>query len=522
MKGLRRSASRRAPIGAANGLPDDATARLLASISILDNWNPECSARRPVNAGQRATFVIGLVILTTGLVFATTATLTALICLSTIGYLLALFYKVWLFIKSRDHRALVTVTDIDALAMPDAHLPRYSLLVPAFHEPESIPQLLAAIDALDYPKELLDVQLLLEADDRATVDAARAARPGPHVEIVEIPASEPRTKPKALNYGLLGAKGELVTIFDAEDIPEPLQLRRAAVAFARFPLTSCFQAKLSFYNSRQNLITRWFTLEYAMWFTDLLPGVVRVGAPVPLGGTSNHFRRDALVRCGAWDPYNVTEDADLGIRLDRLGMEVGLLDSVTSEEATSDFVNWVKQRSRWYKGYLQSWLVHMRSPRKTLDDLGVGGFIGFTLLVGGTPVFALLNVLNWTLTLAWFILRPSWTSTLFPPWVYYPALFSFIIGNFLVIYLGVLSARIKGNHDLVIYALLMPLYWLMMAVAAFKAAFQLVFAPSFWEKTTHGMADARALTSASSSVVDLAAAERAEASERSSNQRTRS
>jgi cellulose synthase/poly-beta-1,6-N-acetylglucosamine synthase-like glycosyltransferase len=261
-------------------------------------------------------------------------------------YLVALGYRVRLISRATSTRDVHQVSDEDARAIPEHELPMYTLLVPAFHEAESIAQLLDALDRLEYPKSKLEVMLLLEADDDATVAAARKhARP--YVEVVLVPPSEPRTKPKALNYGLLAARGELVTIYDVEDLPEPLQLRRVAAVFRELDESyACVQARLVFYNSRQNQITKWFTLDYAIWFDWFLPGLVADADVVPLSGTSNHFRTQLLLDAGAWDPFNVTEDADLGVRLRRLGHSIALIDSDTGEEATSDFVNWVKQRSR--------------------------------------------------------------------------------------------------------------------------------------------------------------------------------
>jgi glycosyltransferase involved in cell wall biosynthesis len=209
----------------------------------------------------------------------------------------------------------------------------------------------------------------------------------PPFEVVVVPPVGPRTKPKALNYALLDSTGDIVCIYDAEDRPDPLQLKKVAATFRQLgPEYACVQAELAYFNADENLITRWFAVEYRAWFTQFLPQLSRVEAPIPLGGTSNHFRRELLVQLGAWDPYNVTEDADLGIRLHRQGYRVAVLDSVTYEEANTDFVNWIKQRSRWYKGYAQTYLVHMRHPIRLLRDVGLAGFVRFNLFVGGTPV----------------------------------------------------------------------------------------------------------------------------------------
>ena len=284
----------------------------------------------------------------------------------------------------------------------------------------------------------------------------------------------------------------MVTIYDAEDRPDPLQLRRAVAAFRRVDRSvACLQAKLGYYNADQNIITRWFTIEYAMWFSQLLPGLVRQAAPLPLGGTSNHFRRAVLDGIGGWDPYNVTEDADLGIRLHRAGYRTRVLASTTLEEANSDFVNWIKQRSRWYKGYMQTWLVHMRHPISLWRDLGLAASSGFNLFVGGTPLLALLNPIFWTLTILWFIARPAFIVELFPAWLYYLSLLCLGLGNFAVVYTSMVSARTTDAPKLVLAAVISPAYWVMMSIAAVKALLQLIHAPSFWEKTYHGLDQAQ-------------------------------
>ncbi len=251
--------------------------------------------------------------------------------------------------------------------------------------------------------------------------------------------------------------------------------------------TVCLQAQLSFGNVEQNLITRWFTLEYAMWFAMLLPGLVSLRAPLPLGGTSNHFRRTELEELGAWDPFNVTEDADLGIRLARLGYRCGVLESTTLEEANSDFVNWVKQRSRWYKGYLQTTVIHLRNPVVLYREVGLSSFVQLVLFVLGTPLLAVLNPFFWFLTVLWFAASPHFIEDVFPSGLYYPALGCWVGGNLVVGYLTVMTCRLQSRFELLGAALLIPVYWVMMAVAAIKAFWQLFATPSFWEKTVHGL-----------------------------------
>lgn len=449
---------------------------------------PEMSAHTVLSVRQKIGLIGLIAALVGGAVLDGLLMLRIIVAVGTAMYAATLIYRMLLIRRGLKGSHLVQVSDQDALAIPADQLPVYSVLVPAYKEPGVIGKIIAAISQLDYPADKLDVRLLLEADDEETIAAARTSVGSAPITIVLVPAAEPRTKPKACNFGLQSATGELVTIFDAEDRPEPLQLRRAVLALQRLGEGfACVQARLGYFNATQNMITRWFTIEYGTWFRFLLPGLVSVGAPIPLGGTSNHFRTPLLRALQAWDPYNVTEDADLGIRLARLGYSVGVLDSMTEEEANSDFVNWIKQRSRWYKGYLQTWLVHMRRPVDVHRELGWRGAFGLHLFVLGTPLTALINPLFWGLAILWFVQKPSGVAALFPPAVYYVALTCFVFGNAAVIYVNVLTTQVINQPNLLKAGLLVPAYWVMMSIAAVKAAFQLIFKPSYWEKTSHGL-----------------------------------
>jgi cellulose synthase/poly-beta-1,6-N-acetylglucosamine synthase-like glycosyltransferase len=461
---------------------------LYRSIDALRDEQPIYSANVTITPGQRRTLLWTLAAIALGLVLLTKLVLWLLVGVSIMLYSVILVYRVLLFRRSLQADIVHTVTDEHARAVPDAELPVYTVLIPAYREPEVIAGLIANIVALEYPPSRLDVKLLIEHDDPETLDAIHACEPPPHITVVLIPPSEPRTKPKAVNFGLCLAEGELVTIYDAEDRPEPLQLRRSAVAFTRVePNVVCLQAALAYFNADQNIITRWFESEYLCWFQFFLPGLAARSAPIPLGGTSNHIRREALDLAGGWDAFNVTEDADLGVRLHRMGYRCAVLDSVTLEEATSDFVNWARQRSRWQKGYLQTWLVHMRDPRRLRRELGWSGFVNFNLLLGGTPVLALLNPIFWALTCLWFVTYSQHISALFPAVLYYPALLCWAGGNALIAYLNLLTVQLTRKPQLAFAALISPIYWLMMSVAAYKALYQLIRKPSHWEKTTHGM-----------------------------------
>jgi cellulose synthase/poly-beta-1,6-N-acetylglucosamine synthase-like glycosyltransferase len=474
----RRGARPRIPFGSA----------LDWSINGLRRQHPEMSAEETLSHWQRNGLLCVGALAGTGLVVAPLVTGVLLCALATAVYMVLFLYRAYLLQQTLQQPGVVEVTDEEARGVADTDLPVYTVMVAAYREPQVIGQVIDGINALEYPPHLLDVKLLLEADDFETIQAAEAKKLGAHIEIVRVPYAEPRTKPKACNYGLNSATGEIVTVFDAEDKPDPLQLRKAVVAFRRLPENiACLQAKLSYYNSRQNLLTRWFTAEYETWFPQILPVLVSHGVPAPLGGTSMHVKREVLESVGAWDPHNVTEDADLGLRLHRFGYRTEVLGSTTYEEANSDAINWFKQRSRWYKGYLQTWLVHMRHPLALWRALGPRGFLGFNLMIGGTPLIAIVNPLFWLLALLWFSGRLEFIQTLFPGWIYYPAMFCMLIGNFVVFYETILSVSLARRADLFWSTLLLPGYWILMSVAGVKAVVQLISAPKYWEKTTHGL-----------------------------------
>ena len=286
---------------------------------------------------------------------------------------------------------------------PDEACPVYTVLVALRHEAAMVPQLLASLGRLDWPRDRLEIKLVCEADDAATVEAIRAHALRDFVEVVVAPPSLPMTKPKALRYALPAATGEFVVLYDAEDRPHPMQLKEA---WARFRATdrelACLQAPLEIANGGCNWLTRMFAFEYAGLFRVLLPWLARIGAVMPLGGTSNHFRRAALEHVGAWDPHNVTEDADLGLRLRRFGYRCGVIGLPTYEDAPETLRVWLNQRARWSKGWLQTWLVHMRRPRQLLGELGPASFLISQVLMLGIVLSSmmypiLLLMLLWTL-----------------------------------------------------------------------------------------------------------------------------
>ena len=474
------------------GAPLPVDARLDDAINGLVRAAPALSARILLSPPQHKALAVLVAATALAALLDVRATLIALLAAANLLYLAAIAYRVVLFVVGSRPGSVVTVSDIEARAIADADLPIYTVLLPAFHEPGIVAELVRGVSRINYPRSRLEVKLILEADDLSTVAAAAEVVATGIADLVLVPPAEPRTKPKACNYTLAEAHGEFVTIYDAEDIPEPLQLRKAVVAFRRMPPdVACLQARLAYYNDDQNLLTRWFAIEYLTWFANLLPGLAALGAPVPLGGTSNHLRSEVLRAQHGWDAFNVTEDADLGIRLARAGYRCAILDSETLEEANSDSINWTKQRSRWTKGYLQTGLIHLRSPRQLVADLGIRSTMSFLLTLFGAPIMALLNPIMWALCLAWWFATPTFVTDLFPAWLYYPCVASLLVGNFIAIYINLAAVATRGKRHLIVPCLIIPLYWGLMALGAVKALVQLVTAPSYWEKTTHGLAPAR-------------------------------
>ena len=370
-------------------------------------------------------------------------------------------------------------------------LPFYTIIVALYDEAGAVPGLIAALCRFDYPAEKLQIILALEPDDFATQAALARLELGPPFEIVIAPDTGPRTKPKALNAALALARGTFTAVFDAEDRPAPDQLHRALDAFeAEGAAVACVQARLTIDNTQDSWLAGLFTAEYAGLFDVLLPGLAEHRLPLPLGGSSNHFRTEALRDVGGWDPYNVTEDADLGMRLARLGYGAAVIGSTTYEEAPARMGPWIRQRTRWFKGWMQTWLVHMRHPIRLWRDLGLGGFLTFQLVVGGTVLSALVHPIFIGL-----LFYAAATNQVFPlgsgpAEVVLAALCggALIAGYLTSATLGLIGLMRRGllRHGWVL--VLMPLHWLLLSIAAWRAFWQLLHDPFRWEKTAHGLA----------------------------------
>ncbi|MFT4029363.1 MAG: glycosyltransferase [Protaetiibacter sp.] len=454
----------------------------------LFHRNPALSARIVFSRGQKAGFVALGVLLLLGLAFWTSGTVIVSLALVSVAFLASTIFKFLVSMRGARYDVVERVTREEVAALSDAELPRYTVLVPVFKEANIVSQLVGNLGRIDYPADKLEVLVLIEEDDQFTRDAYLGSDPPPNFHIVTIPRGTPQTKPRACNVGLFFASGEFLVIYDAEDAPDPDQLKKCVVAFRRGgDKTVCVQAALSYFNADENALTRMFTLEYNYWFDYMLPGLDAGDLPIPLGGTSNHFRTKALVELGGWDPYNVTEDADLGIRASALGYRVGVVDSTTMEEANTSIPNFVRQRSRWIKGYMQTSLVHARRPLALIREIGLRRFASFALLIVGTPL-TFLGVIPLYLATAFTVFVPTaWLEPYFPVWLLWVCLLNFVVGNSLMVYLSMMGPYKRGTFNLILWSLLDPAYWILHSVASYKALWQLLVKPHYWEKTAHGL-----------------------------------
>ena len=374
------------------------------------------------------------------------------------------------------------------VALPDPpEWPVFTVLVPLHNEQDAVPALVRALLAIDYPSERLDIRLLCEADDPSTLDAVAEALVGApaHIRRVTIPVSQPRTKPKALRVGLDGAPGEIVTVYDAEDAPHPQQLRSAARALHADPRLVAVQAPLGVDNLAPGWITRQFAVEYAALFHVWIPWLAHHGLVLPLGGTSNHIRRDVLERAGGWDPFNVTEDADLSYRLalsdsQAGGGRIGWVPEGTAEEAVATFRAWRGQRSRWLKGFAQTVFVHLFTPASWGQPHRMRRQLTMLVTVGLTLLTALLHVPAVLLVaLAWAFGHPP------------SPLIATLGGLFYLSGVGVswLGARRAGVPARALDLATVPLYWALMAWPAWVGFTELFHRPHYWNKTAHGVSE---------------------------------
>lgn len=413
------------------------------------------------------------------------------ILVALVGSIAMLYLALMLFKIYVVYRSIATpffqVSSAELVTLTDEDLPRYTILIPLYREEQVIPQIIAAMTAIDYPPEKLDIIITLEEYDHPTINAIAAAHPPQYFKTLILPDVQPKTKPKALNVALLRSRGEFLVIYDAEIVPDPDQLKKAVYTFRKYGDVGVLQTRLDHYNKEQNFLTKLFNTEFSFYYDLFLPGLENLGFPIPLSGHSTHFRMSILESIGGWDPYNVTEDCDLGMRIARKGIRTGILDSASQEEATSTLGSWIMQRTRWMKGFIQTSIVHLRDPLRFKNEIGGWRNVtAFLLLVPVAVIINFLNLLFWVLLVLWFVAQPGFIQDLFPGPILYISVISFIFGNMIFTLLNLLGSYGRARYRLVKYGLLSPVYWILLSVAATRAVIQIVTSPHHWEKTKHG------------------------------------
>jgi glycosyltransferase XagB len=452
----------------------------------LRNWAETCVAEadscRSLGAHWMRLGVggIGGIVLGAGLL-APSVTLLALTILASVILVLTSLLRLIAAFASVTRRPTRPQTPSDL-----GEKPVITILVPLYKEPETVPRLINRLSRLTWPRHLLDVLLVTEECDTLTAQALAQMELPAWMRVVVVPDAPLRTKPRALNYAMMLARGSLIGVYDAEDAPEPDQLHRVVRAFREGPENlACVQGVLDFYNPKTNWMSRCFTIEYATWFRVILPGIERLGLVVPLGGTTLFFRRDRLEELGGWDAHNVTEDADLGIRLARRGYHTAILDTVTYEEACCEPLPWVKQRSRWLKGYAMTWMVHMRQPCRLWRDLGPKRFLGFQVQFLGTLVQFALAPLLWSF---WLVLlgigHPFLSGVTQTAFLGFFAVF--LLSEATTITVGIIALRAQHHRALRLWLPALHVYFPLAVLAVYKALWEVARAPFYWDKTQHG------------------------------------
>ena len=453
----------------------------LSDDAVFSLWRkmPSLSARRTVTHKQAVVFVaIGIAIAVACRLWPFSS-VQILVAAMSVGFAVSATFRAALALLSSRRR------EVCAPPSDESALPSYTILVPLYREARILPELARALLALDYPRDRLDIKFVVEDDDEETCAAAQALTAQGPFEVLHVPYSLPRTKPKACNYALRFARGDYLVIYDAEDRPETDQLRKAVGRFREAsPETACLQARLAIYNADDGWLTRMFALDYFVWFRALLPGLDRLGVPMPLGGTSNHFRTAALRIAGGWDPFNVTEDADLGIRLALLGYRVSMLDSTTFEEAPARLGVWLKQRSRWLKGYMQTWLVHAREPVALTGRVGLRGAATMQLFLVGAIWSALFNPVLWLILIVSCACSHPNAERQIVDMLARIAGLGLLSAN--VMLTGVAISGTRRKWALAPYGICFVFYWALISIAAYRGLWQLIFKPFYWEKTPHG------------------------------------
>lgn len=370
-----------------------------------------------------------------------------------------------------------------------ARLPRYTVLVPLLHEANMLSQLATQLTLLDYPPDKLEVLILMEASDHATRDAAKAMTWPDYCHLITVPEAPPQTKPRACNYGLSLATGKYLVIYDAEDKPRPDQLLQACMAFEGGPdELVCLQSPLLADASQGGWLQRQFATEYRILFWVILPVLSYLSAVIPLGGSSNHFRRHQLQLIGGWDAYNLTEDAELAVRLAKNKFTTQVLAAATIENAPHSFQVWLKQRTRWFTGHIQTLHLHMANPLRDIKLLGPQRYALAVVLFAGRILIG-LGHLFFTVFFITYLLRLGAGEVDLDAAHFTTAETIALLGylSFVITFsiVGYINAPPIGFFGKLFIAMTQSFYWLLTSLALLVAAKRIYAGQLNWLKTPH-------------------------------------
>ena len=466
-------------------LKDRFSAELTAqATTLLLKRQPQMSALSPLSSWQRAVFTTVPVLLIFGLVFYPAISTKLVLCI------LFLYCIASTTLKGALMFASLKTPGKSTISRP-TRTPIVTLFLPVHDEDRAIVALVSELKKLDYPSDRLDIKFLAEADDAKTLKALSRVNLPKQFSVLEIPKSEPQTKPKAMNYALPFARGEIVGIYDAEDAPEADQIKKAVAALeAADERTVCVQSRLNHYDATETFISRMASLEYTLWFDMLLRGLSNLRLPIPLGGTSLFIRTEALRAIDGWDPNNVTEDADLGVRLARKGWRAEVIDSTTWEEPPVALGQWIGQRSRWIKGFMVTWLVHMRSPRLLFRELGWWRALAINvMLLDGFVAFLVQPVFWVAIGFAVVIGGAPW-SDLLTPSISLAMAWVFVAGHVFILISTLVAVRRRFGVARALWSPCLWLYWQLATIPAYRALREMFGQQSSWSKTAHGLSKA--------------------------------
>jgi cellulose synthase/poly-beta-1,6-N-acetylglucosamine synthase-like glycosyltransferase len=387
------------------------------------------------------------------------------------------------------YRFLLTVVGLKSLKNINENkspkdLPKYAIFLPCRNEKIGvIKKLIENIDNINYPKDKLDVMLLIDQDDDYLEEALNLELPN-HFRIISASVGFPFTKPKVTNLGLALTDAKYGVIYDSEDRPDRNQLMDVVSEFNQDSDLVCVQCRLHYTNKKNNLLTRFFNLEYLNWFGLTIHGLSKAQLSdypvIPLGGTSNHYDLEVLKSMGGHDAYNITEDAALGVHFALENKKIKTINSVTEELAVDELWTWIKQRTRWNLGHLITYVVFSRNFNENFKKLGAVRYLNLVLVLLGNFIVPFITPLLFTIfILDFFGYGAGETFIKNLPYIT-------LIGNYLLIVIShaLASIMLQRGKNLIL-CLLQPFYYLLHSVASWRALYKFFTAPTVWEKTNH-------------------------------------